>query len=749
MGPVNNFRKSIAYRLLLAVLFFSLITTLLLAGIRLYVNYLSEIGHINQDFKEIEAGHLENIAASLWVMDKEQLQSELNGILNIAHMKFAKIQFKNQIIVSEGMPQDKNTLNREFPIYYFHDIKKIYIGTLYISASLEEVYAELRGSMLVIFIYQGIQVFLISLFMFFIFQSCVTRHLTAIAAYFKTQDPWKSEKPLILEGRAAVDENMDEIDQVAAAINTMSKNMRIAFSELETELQRRRQAEEAFAEEKERLAVTLRSIGDGVITTDIEGRVVLINKLAENLTGWTQEQAAGKHLDQVFHIINELTRERCENPVDKVLQTGMIVSLANHTVLISHDGTERVISDSGAPIRDRESKIIGVVLVFRDITEQEKMRKEILKIQKLESLGILAGGIAHDFNNLLTAVLGNISLAKMLAQPEDKIFERLTEAEKASVRAKDLTQQLLTFSRGGSPIKKIASIADLIKDSASFVLSGSKVSCKFEIADDLWPAEVDEGQISQVINNLTLNAEQAMSEGGTITVSGNNISLGEDNDAKLKKGDYIRMVIKDHGMGIPKEYLEKIFDPFFTTKENGKGLGLATVYSIIKNHDGNIIAESRPGAGTTFTVYLPASESQLIVRKVDNMPIKGKGMVLVMDDEEMIRNVAGEMLKMLGYQVEFAGNGAEAIELYKKAEESAKPFNVVLMDLTIAGGMGGKEAIKKLLEINPGVKVIVSSGYSTDPIMADFRKYGFSGVITKPYKIQEMSEAMYAATRLK
>ena len=720
---------------MLAVLLFSLIITMFSAAILVYVDYLEKIRGINTDIKNIETALLPNIVTSLWVMDEEQLQSELNGILNIAHMKYAKVQLNNKIIASAGVPQDKGALNREFPIYQVHNGRKLYIGALYLSVDMKEVYEELRDQTLGRLLYLGGYVLLISLFLFFIFQVRVTRHLTAIAAYFKTSDPWESERPLILEGRAAVDENMDEIGQVVTAINTMSTKIRKTL--------------ETLSEEKERLAVTLRSIGDGVITTDIEGRIVSINRAAESLTGWTLEEAAGNPLDQVFHIINEQSRERCENPVDKVIQTGKIVELANHTALISRDGTERIISDSGAPILDPKSKTIGVVLVFRDVTEKEKIRKEVSKVQKLESLGILAGGIAHDFNNLLTAILGNISIAKILAQPGDQISEKLTAAEKASVRAKDLTQQLLTFSKGGAPVKKATSIGDLIKDSVSFVLSGSNVGCKFDIADDLWPVEVDEGQISQVISNLVINAQQAMPEGGIITVSCKNISLGENMAVKLKKGEYLQFVIRDQGIGIQKEYLDKIFDPFFTTKEQGRGLGLATVFSIIKNHEGYITAESEAGAGTTFSVYLPALESQLISKRVDNIPIQGKGKVLVMDDEEMVRNVAGEMLKMLGYHVEFSSNGVEAIAFHKKAKESAEPFDVVIMDLTIPGEMGGKEAMSKLLEIDPGVKAVVSSGFSTDPIMADFKKYGFSGVITKPYRIQEMSEAMDAAMHLK
>jgi PAS domain S-box-containing protein len=275
------------------------------------------------------------------------------------------------------------------------------------------------------------------------------------------------------------------------------------------DISERRQAEKALANEKERLAVTLRSIGDSVITTNMDGKIVLMNEIAGDLTGWTQEEAIGKSLEEVFHVINENTRERCEDPFEKIIRTSGIVGLAKDTVLISRDGTERVIADSGAPIVDKDHRIIGVVLVFRDITEQRKMEEELLKASKLESLGILAGGIAHDFNNVLTAILGNITLAKVYAKSGDKIHEKLTEAEKASLRAKDLTQQLLTFSRGGAPIKKITYVFELLKDTVLFALSGSNVQCEFTISDKLWPVEIDEGQISQVLNNLIINACQA------------------------------------------------------------------------------------------------------------------------------------------------------------------------------------------------------------------------------------------------
>jgi PAS domain S-box-containing protein len=523
---------------------------------------------------------------------------------------------------------------------------------------------------------------------------------------------------------------------------------------LDARLQRDRQeaerqvAEQALANEKERLAVTLRSIGDGVITTDVDGNIVLLNKAAEEMTGWSQEEARGKQFKDVFTIISEKTRQPCRNPVERVMCTGGIVELENHTILIARNGGERLISDSAAPIRDPGSRVMGVVLVFRDVTEKRRMERDLLKAQQLESIGILAGGIAHDFNNLLTAVLGNISLAKMYVKEGDRVFQKLTEAENASLRARDLTQQLLTFSRGGAPVKKMAPIADIVRESVAFTLSGSKTTCHFDIEDGLWSTAVDEGQFSQVINNLIMNADQSMPAGGLIDVACGNVCVGKDRFLPLKDGRYIFVSIKDYGVGIPEESLERIFEPYFTTKKSGKGLGLATVYSIIRNHNGHIEVRSKLGEGTIFTIYLPCTEAHDAANLPQEPPAveapvaTSTGKVLVMDDEENIRDVAGEMLSFLGYNVDFANNGEEAAVLYRKAFESSQPYSAVLMDLTIPGGMGGKEAIGILRDMDPDVKGIVSSGYSNDPIMADYKSYGFSGIITKPYKLNELKKVL-------
>ncbi len=381
--------------------------------------------------------------------------------------------------------------------------------------------------------------------------------------------------------------------------------------------------------------------------------------------------------------------------------------------------------------------------VFKQLGEERQ------KIEKLESIGTLAGGIAHDFNNILTGIMGNIGLAKRHVQPKSKAGERLVEAEKASLRARDLTQQLLTFARGGAPIKKLVSIAELIQDSTTFALRGSNVRCEFSLVDDLWSAEIDEGQINQVITNLVINADEAMPEGGILNIGAKNRVVKTRSALPLPEGNYVEITIEDHGVGISKEHLSKIFDPYFTTKQKGSGLGLSSAYSIVKNHSGYITARSKLGVGTTFHIYLPASEKPIPVEKeaVAETAVAGKGRILVMDDEEVIRQLLESELTDVGYEVELTVDGAEAIEQYRKAKESGQPFDAVILDLTVPGGLGGKDVIRKLLEIAPDVKAIVSSGYSTDPIMADFKDYGFRGVVAKPYKMEQLEKTLRSLLR--
>jgi PAS domain S-box-containing protein len=518
---------------------------------------------------------------------------------------------------------------------------------------------------------------------------------------------------------------------------------RIVRLQIATDISERKLAEIGLAEETERLAVTLRSIGDGVITTDTGGRVVLINQVAEGLTGWSSDEATGRPLVEVFSIIHEVTRKPCENPVEKVLAAGKIVEMANHTVLIAKNGQERSIADSGAPIKDKDGRILGVVLVFRDITAELRTEQELAKVKKMESIGVLAGGLAHDFNNILAAILGNIELSLLDAGLPLKTRQTLQEAVKATQRARGLTSQLLTFAKGGDPIKESASLVEVIRDSADFVLRGSKSACRYLFADDLWLVDIDRGQISQVVQNLILNASQAMPVGGVIEVSCENLASEDSASVGLpKKGDYVMMKIKDNGIGIPEDLLDKIFDPYFSTKQQGSGLGLAISHSIVNKHDGHIMVQSTPGIGTVFTVYLPASgQGSVPAAPAEEAAGRTKNArILIMDDEAMIRDVTKALLSKMGHEVLLAEEGAGAVRIYQEAMAGKTPIDLVIMDLTIPGGMGGKEAVQKILALDPLAKVIVSSGYSHDPIMANFNDYGFCSALAKPFAFSELSK---------
>ncbi len=521
-----------------------------------------------------------------------------------------------------------------------------------------------------------------------------------------------------------------------------------ANQQLADQIDQLQKTENELQTEKEFFDVTLRSIGDGVLTTDIEGRVTFLNKVAENLTGWPDAEARGKSSQEVFNIINEKTGKRCTNPILRVIKMGRIIGLANHTALIARDGSLKTIADSGAPIRDRKSKIIGVVIVFRDVTKEQRMEEELLKVRKLDSVGVLAGGIAHDFNNILSAILGNIELARYrLAGKDDRITSLLSDAQKATKRAAKLTQQLLTFSKGGDPIKEATSLPELIKDSADFVLQGSRTSCDYSFAKDLWPVAVDSGQISQVIQNIIINADHAMPEGGQIRVNCVNVDdLAAEALLSAQEGHFVRITIQDSGIGIPREVIDKIFDPYFSTKQHGSGLGLAICYSIINKHDGYLTVDSVPGKGTTFTLYLPAVlfEDSRVTEMPGQVPAVKAGRITVMDDEKILRELIKSQLVVLGHEVVLVADGEQAINKYQELQDRGTPVDLVIMDLTIPGGVGGQEAAQKLLQINPEAKIIVASGYSNDPVVANYRKYGFHAALVKPFDLKELSDVVSA-----
>jgi len=485
----------------------------------------------------------------------------------------------------------------------------------------------------------------------------------------------------------------------------------------------------------------LKTTSDAMRLVDLDYNVIWVNTAMEQFCGSDSPTLKKKKCHDVIQS-NKCGTDACF--LSRVLKENQQVS---EEVSITVNGLDKQVITVASPFYSGEGIIIGILEDFIDITDRKKFENELLKIQKLESIGVLAGGIAHDFNNLLTAIAANISLVKTKLKPDDPNHNILSEAEKACFFSKDLTQQLLTFSLGGEPVKQVISVQELIEESVRFSLRGSNVTAVFSFPSELWPVLVDSGQLRQVINNLTINADQAMPDGGKIAVGAENIILTAGEISPLLGGEYIKISIADEGMGLQGETLSKIFDPFFSTKIGGSGLGLSISYSIVKNHGGHISAEPNNGTGTIFSVFLPATreKTQKTVSRAQSLH-PGSDRILLMDDDPLVARVTCRVLEQLGYQVDHALEGETAIEAYIQAKNEGKPYAVVIMDLTIPGRMGGKQAMVKLKEIDPDVKAVVSSGYSTDPVMANYQKYGFCGVLPKPYRLNDLRNVLSSIT---
>ena len=504
-------------------------------------------------------------------------------------------------------------------------------------------------------------------------------------------------------------------------------------------------SQEDLLKKEEILRTVIEYATDWAYWIDENGQFKYNSHRCYEITGYTQEEFKKKPallLDIVHPDDKELFKKHLDNM--KIQRTHEPHENMEFRI-VRKDGEVRWVSHSCSKVYDGDGNFLGVRGSNLDVTDQKLATLELSKVEKLKSLGVLAGGIAHDFNNLLTAILGNISLSKLKAQDDLDLFKRLDAAEKAAYRAQALTQQLLTFAKGGAPIKKVISLKKIILETAEFSLKGSNVACKFDFAKDLWSVKVDPGQISQVIQNMVINADQAMPDGGIITIKAYNLPLEQGVHQFLPEGNYVVITIEDKGSGISPEDLPRIFDPFFTTKKMGSGLGLAVCFSIVRKHGGFIDVESKKNYGTKFTIYLPALGEDIEKTETKEAKIssstKGKR-VLVMDDEENIRELLRESLIYLGYEADVAKDGKEALKKYKDAREKGKPFDAVIMDITVPGGMGGKEAVKFILKEDPNAKVIVSTGYSKDEVIKNFQEFGFCAALPKPYKLEELSSIL-------
>ncbi|GAB6162113.1 hypothetical protein JCM12298_12720 [Desulfothermus naphthae] len=810
----------------------------------------------------------------LWNMDKKGAIRLLRGEM-VDKDVYAIVLLDEDNLLFAGLSRDENwqikrisdfkKLDTENLIYNYADIwintghKKEKIGSVHVFVTPKFVYQKLKNSMLHSLAQFGLIILFLCVLLIVLIQRIIINRINKLAKGLSSVSQRNFSQKIPELGQ-------DELGFLAKQYNFMLQELKKYEEELLL-LTRRRE-------------VTLRSIGDGVIVTDSHGKIEIMNEVACRLTGWSEDEAKGKNIDEVFVILNEVTRKRVEAPVKKVINQGTVVGLANHTVLISRNGREIPIKDSAAPIKDDQGNILGVVMVFSDIsvevdllkkidrsimfqrglmdvvnvlilvtdkdhkllfgnraaekitgylrrevlgtvrgweliypdeeyrkrmlqlvhnvmatgipieggeskvvtkkgdkkviswyctclrgkdgkargvlhvgidvTEKKILEKEILKRQTLEALSLFAGGIAHDFNNILTSIMGNISLMKYSHSIID-IRKRLDLIEKAVNHASSLVSQLLSFSKKGSPSKEVTSLRKIVKETVQFVLTGSNIRWNVDIIEPLYKVNIAPIQISQILQNIIINAKQACEqvenpriniyvrtrEIKTRTKMGNKI---------LNPGRYVEIAITDNGQGISEDKMDKIFDPFFTTKEKGHGLGLAICYSLIKAHNGEILVESSLGIGTTFRIFIPALDTKDIEgdeKLKENGKIQFSGKVLLLEDDVMIAEVTTELLKHLGFEeIVLATHGDEAINLYQDALNRGEKFRLVILDLTIPGGKGGEEVIKELLKIDPDVVGIVSSGYTHDPAMVNYKKYGFKGSLKKPYTIKELEKVL-------
>jgi len=829
-------KRSLAYRMTLAVMVFSVVLTAL-SALGLFALQSREMeAAIERDLEHLGRVDVPSISASLWVMDMQQLQTHLDALCNIPHVARVQIEVKGKIVAASGAARPGPVIDRVFPLSYVLGAKTMDLGTLQVQASLAGISSELFSRTVLRLLFQAGQIFLVAMFMLALLRLILARRLTALEHHLGGLDPDRLDAPLVLPGPRYF-KGEDELDLVARAVNAMSANLKEAFSEL--------------AAQKERLAVTLRSIGDGVITTDTRGRVTLMNEVAEKLTGWTQDTAVGKPLAAVFAIIDEVTRERRDNPVDRVLQTGGVVEPANHAVLARRDGSEIFVADSAAPIREHGGEIIGVVLVFRDITERKRAEahRELLTVaieqaaetvvitdvhgtiqyvnpifetvtgyspaeaigcnpsilksgeqdgafyrklwetiasgqvwegrlvnrrkdgslytedatispvrddagriinyvavkrdvtehlrhsaekvmledqlrqsQKVEAIGRLAGGVAHDFNNLTAIVLGYGEMLLGRLAPEDPARKWVEQIVAAGRRSAALTGQLLAFSRRQTLQPRVLDLNDLLLNLRQMLgrLIGEDIKLELALAAVPGRVTADPGQIEQAITNLAINARDAMPRGGRLTVETTDVELDETyvlGHESVIPGKYVLLAVTDTGCGMDKATMALLFEPFFTTKEQGKGtgLGLATVYGIVKQSGGYVYAYSEPGKGTSFKIYLPRTEAEPQGKMIEagGETRRGSGeLILLVEDEVPLRELCEAVLTRLGYRVCVAASGPEALLLM---EERRLEPDLVLTDV-IMPGMSGAEMAARLRSSRPDLRVLYMSGYPDDAI---------------------------------
>ena len=511
----------------------------------------------------------------------------------------------------------------------------------------------------------------------------------------------------------------------------------------------RRQAEEALRESERMHRSAIEGAGAVPYFRNLEtGGFDFMGQGIQELTGYSAGQITPDILDSTFvEALPIGPMSRMTTTEARALMRRDRAALWRAELrTITRTGEEKWLIDSAKGVYGDRGELVGTFGILLDITDRKRTEKEVQRAHNLESLGTLAGGIAHDFNNVLTGVTGNLALLERMLDKESVEYEIVAEARASADRTRNLTRQLMAFARGGAPVKEAASIEELIRETVGLSLSGSNTRPNYLFAEDLSPVDIDRGQIGQVIQNLVMNADQAMPNGGVLNVSAGDVNVSKGDPAPLEAGRYVKVTVEDQGIGMSEEVLERVFDPYYTTKPKGHGLGLSIAHTIISNHGGHITATSEVGEGTTFEFYVPASEKRAVeAPQQETEPASASGKILLMDDEETIHRTVGRMLEALGYEVALSSDGEEALQAYRAAMEAGDRYDLVIMDLTIPGGMGGRETVNRLHQIDPDARVVVASGYSNDPVMADPEGHGFVGIVKKPVDLDELAKTVKEA----
>lgn len=528
-------------------------------------------------------------------------------------------------------------------------------------------------------------------------------------------------------------------NELEQRVRDRTKELEKLNRQLSAEIATRKHAEEELQQEKDLLSVTISSIGEAIITTDINGKITLLNDMAEKITGWPKNAAEKKNISKIMQLKERFGEAQIESPVSDILKNQEETCSLHECVLIDRNRNEHIINSTASAIHDLEGNIIGSVVVFRDITQQIKLKEEYTRSKNIQSLGNLASGIAHDFNNYLAGIIGNLNLMKLQQGLNIELQTLVDSAERATRGARKLALQLLTFAKGGDSLHIQTDVKQLISQRLEAIFAEDRYKYEIKTDKDIWPINIDTAQIEQVLSSILENSLEAMHGGGNVLVNIQNREIKKQSSQPLDPGKYIRITITDNGSGISSEHLEKVFMPYFSTKKTKSGLGLTTSYSIIQKHKGTITVKQAKNGGTEVIIHIPSEEEKPVEEKQEKT---AKKKILYMDDNELLLDVTGKMIASLGYEAVCVTDGTKALEAFRMAYEADEKYYAVIMDLTIPGGIGAKEIIKDLKEIDPDIFTVISSGYTTDKAITGYKKYGFNAVITKPFTIDDLKEAL-------